>query len=195
MFHRSCLHAQISMAMRMYELEHLQHYWEPVRDSRVALAWNRTTVVLAFRGTASLKNAETDIKARTGKPVFALERPYAAYSVYARRRETVCAACALAALQGCRSGQHQVCLCDCKHSLSSAVNCAGAAPGSPLADRQELVAAAACASWIPAVLDLLRHGPANPGQPARTAGQRAGGSPCRHRLRHRPFARCGSSPL
>ena len=50
------------MAMRMYDLEHLQHFWEPVRDSRVALAWNPTTVVLSFRGTASLKNAETDIK-------------------------------------------------------------------------------------------------------------------------------------
>ena len=50
------------MAMRMYSLEHLQHIWEPARDSRVALAWSRTTVMLAFRGTASLKNAETDVK-------------------------------------------------------------------------------------------------------------------------------------
>ncbi len=53
------------MAMRMYDLEHLQHIWEPARDSRVALAWSRTTVVLAFRGTASLKNAKTDIKVCT----------------------------------------------------------------------------------------------------------------------------------
>ena len=61
------------MAMRMYELEYLQHIWEPTRDSRVALAWSRTTVVLAFRGTASLKNAETDLKvwsAELNSPMF-----------------------------------------------------------------------------------------------------------------------------
>ena len=52
------------MAMRMYGLRHMQHFWEPAKDSRVLLGWSRTTVVLAFRGTASLKNAQTDAKVR-----------------------------------------------------------------------------------------------------------------------------------
>ena len=52
------------MAMRMCGLTHLQHIWEPAKDSRVALAWSRTTVMLAFRGTASLKNAATDCAVR-----------------------------------------------------------------------------------------------------------------------------------
>ena len=68
----------MTMAMRMYDLEHLQHFREPVRDSRVALAWNRTTIMLAFRGTASLKNAQTDIKARFWRARCRLRRPQSA---------------------------------------------------------------------------------------------------------------------
>lgn len=50
--------------MRMYGLSHIQHFWESTKDTRLLLAWSRTTVVLAFRGTASLKNAQTDLSVR-----------------------------------------------------------------------------------------------------------------------------------
>ena len=126
-------HAQIAMAMRMYDLEHLQHFWEPVRDSRVALAWNRTTVVLAFRGTASLKNAETDIKACPD----CLRRPSRGGSLLAQRHLPICSACGLASLQergwaapihahDCKfsltSASPRMCVCDCKLSLIDATN-------------------------------------------------------------------------
>lgn len=51
--------------MHMFGLSHVQHFWESTKDTRVLLAWSRTTAVLAFRGTASLKNARTDIAVRT----------------------------------------------------------------------------------------------------------------------------------
>lgn len=45
----------------MYGLSDVQHFWETEKDTRVLLAWSRTTVLLSFRGTASLKNAKTDL--------------------------------------------------------------------------------------------------------------------------------------
>ena len=50
--------------MGAYGLTHLQHFWESEKDTRVLLGWSRSTVVLAFRGTASLKNAQTDMAVR-----------------------------------------------------------------------------------------------------------------------------------
>ena len=57
---------QAAAAMRMFGLSRVQHFWEPTKDSRVLLGWSRTTCVLAFRGTASLKNARTDIAVCVG---------------------------------------------------------------------------------------------------------------------------------
>lgn len=51
--------------MRMYGLSRAQHFWEAAKDTRVLLGWSKTTCVLAFRGTASLKNAKTDVAVRT----------------------------------------------------------------------------------------------------------------------------------
>ena len=50
--------------MSMYGLSHVQHFWESKRDTRVLLAWGPTAVVLAFGGTASLKNVQTDMAVR-----------------------------------------------------------------------------------------------------------------------------------
>ena len=36
---------------------------DPVLDTKALLAWNRDTAVLSFRGTASVKNAFSDLKA------------------------------------------------------------------------------------------------------------------------------------
>ena len=37
---------------------------DPHRDTKALLAWNGETVVLSFRGTASLQNACSDIQVR-----------------------------------------------------------------------------------------------------------------------------------
>ena len=50
--------------MDMYGLSTMQHFWEPKKDNRVLMAWNANTVVIAFRGTATLKNAQTDMAVR-----------------------------------------------------------------------------------------------------------------------------------
>ena len=52
----------MDVAMRLYDLQHFKLLWEEEQDSKALLAWNRTTVVLAFRGTASLHNALADIQ-------------------------------------------------------------------------------------------------------------------------------------
>ena len=55
------LAVQAAEGMSMYGLSHVQHIWEREKDTRVLLAWSKTTVILSFRGTASFKNAKTDL--------------------------------------------------------------------------------------------------------------------------------------
>ena len=55
--------------------ENFELFYEKSLDTKVLLAWSRETVVLAFRGTASLANLVADLQvgssalhSRSGKP-------------------------------------------------------------------------------------------------------------------------------
>ena len=50
--------------MKLYNLTAFELLWERERDTKALLAWNDDTVVLAFRGTASLRNVLSDLQAR-----------------------------------------------------------------------------------------------------------------------------------
>jgi len=50
-------------AMRLYGLQHSELLHETSLDTKALLAWNEDTVVLSFRGTVSLKNVLTDMRA------------------------------------------------------------------------------------------------------------------------------------
>ena len=50
--------------MKLYDLTSFELLWERERDTKALMAWNEDTVVLAFRGTASLRNVIADIQAR-----------------------------------------------------------------------------------------------------------------------------------
>lgn len=54
----------LSNAMSLYSLTDMQTFWDPGSDTKAVLGWNRSLMVLAFRGTASLRNALSDIKVR-----------------------------------------------------------------------------------------------------------------------------------
>ncbi len=43
-------------------LQHSELIWERASDTKVLLGWNSSTLVLAFRGTASLSNVFADLK-------------------------------------------------------------------------------------------------------------------------------------
>ena len=49
--------------MELYGLTSFELLWERERDTKALVAWNDDTVVLAFRGTASLRNVIADIQA------------------------------------------------------------------------------------------------------------------------------------
>ena len=50
--------------MGLYGLEHSEVFWEKALDTKLLLAWNARTIVVAFRGTASVANALADLQAR-----------------------------------------------------------------------------------------------------------------------------------
>ena len=52
----------LDTAMSLYGLEHSELFWEKKRDTKLLLAWNRNTFVVAFRGTASFANALADVQ-------------------------------------------------------------------------------------------------------------------------------------
>ena len=53
--------------MALYKLEHSELFWEKALDTKLLLAWNRDTIMLVFRGTASLANALADLQVRPGQ--------------------------------------------------------------------------------------------------------------------------------
>ena len=53
--------------MKLYGLTAFELLWERERDTKALMAWNDDTLVLAFRGTASLRNVLADIQARLRK--------------------------------------------------------------------------------------------------------------------------------
>ncbi|KAK9818417.1 hypothetical protein WJX72_012370 [[Myrmecia] bisecta] len=52
----------LSLGMRLYELEHSEMVWEKRGDTNVLIAWGPDTIVISFRGTASLANVITDLQ-------------------------------------------------------------------------------------------------------------------------------------
>ena len=48
--------------MSLYGLRKFELLWERKLDSKALIAWNDDTVVLAFRGTASLANLWADLQ-------------------------------------------------------------------------------------------------------------------------------------
>jgi len=52
----------LDTAMSLYGLEHSELFWEKRWDTKLLLAWNRNTFVVAFRGTASCANALADVQ-------------------------------------------------------------------------------------------------------------------------------------
>ena len=51
--------------MNMYNLSQFKLFWDPALDTKALLAWNQDTAVLAFRGTASLTNAWSDLQVQS----------------------------------------------------------------------------------------------------------------------------------
>ncbi len=55
---------KLETAMSLYGLRKFELLWERALDSKALIAWNDDTVVLAFRGTASLANLWADLQVR-----------------------------------------------------------------------------------------------------------------------------------
>ncbi|KAA6429424.1 MAG: hypothetical protein FRX49_00818 [Trebouxia sp. A1-2] len=53
----------VETALSLYKLTHSQSFWETKQDTRCLVGWGNSTVVVAFRGTASMKNALADLQA------------------------------------------------------------------------------------------------------------------------------------
>ena len=49
-------------ALGLYGLTHSELLWELQLDTRCLLGWNNSKIVLAFRGTASISNAWSDLQ-------------------------------------------------------------------------------------------------------------------------------------
>ena len=54
--------ATLDAAMSLYGLHSFRLFWDQGLDIRALLSWSHDSAVLAFRGTASLTNACSDLK-------------------------------------------------------------------------------------------------------------------------------------
>ena len=54
---------KLEVAMKLNNLEQSELFWEKALDNKMLMAWNATTIVLVFRGTASTTNALADLQA------------------------------------------------------------------------------------------------------------------------------------
>ena len=54
----------LETAMGLYGLTESESFWEVKQDTRCLVSWGGTRVVVAFRGTASMKNALADLQVR-----------------------------------------------------------------------------------------------------------------------------------
>ena len=52
----------LQTAMGLYNLTDSELFWEIQLDTRCLIGWNEHTIVIAFRGTASMKNALSDVQ-------------------------------------------------------------------------------------------------------------------------------------
>lgn len=53
---------RLPIALSLYDLAHSELLWELQLDTRCLMGWNDSTIVLAFRGTASITNAWSDLQ-------------------------------------------------------------------------------------------------------------------------------------
>ena len=49
-------------ALGLYHLTDSELFWELQLDTRCLVGWSQSTIVVAFRGTASMKNALSDLQ-------------------------------------------------------------------------------------------------------------------------------------
>lgn len=56
------VHLKVSVGYELFNLHSHEVIREPALDTKVLIAWGDDMVVVAFRGTASAKNAATDIQ-------------------------------------------------------------------------------------------------------------------------------------
>ena len=54
----------LETAMGLYGLTESESFWEVKQDTRCLVSWGHRHVVVAFRGTASIKNALADLQVR-----------------------------------------------------------------------------------------------------------------------------------
>lgn len=52
----------LECAMSLYKLTDSESFWEVEQDTRCLIGWGHNTVVVAFRGTASMRNALADMQ-------------------------------------------------------------------------------------------------------------------------------------
>ena len=52
----------IGEALGLFDLREYHLVFEPSTDSKAMVAWNEDTILIAFRGTASLKAAKLDLE-------------------------------------------------------------------------------------------------------------------------------------
>lgn len=52
----------INAAMAMTHCRHRRVFWERHADTKAVVAWGRRTIVVAFRGTATVRNAKLDLQ-------------------------------------------------------------------------------------------------------------------------------------
>lgn len=52
----------LDTALSLYNMTDSQSFWEIQQDTRCLIGWGCSTVVVAFRGTASMKNALADLQ-------------------------------------------------------------------------------------------------------------------------------------
>ena len=54
----------LDTALSLYNMTDCQSFWETEQDTRCLVGWGSSTIVVAFRGTASMKNALADLQVR-----------------------------------------------------------------------------------------------------------------------------------
>ena len=113
----------LDTALSLYNMTECQSFWETEQDTRCLIGWGSSTVVVAFRGTASMKNALADLQVRFSSCEFALCRPCDTTHMSARQQGGKLQACSSAVRLIMSSGwslfgQHRHLLC-CQHSQGS----------------------------------------------------------------------------
>ena len=59
----------LDTALGLYNMTQSQSFWELKQDTRCLVGWGSNTVVVAFRGTASMKNALADVQVTLSLPL------------------------------------------------------------------------------------------------------------------------------